>query len=888
MDKALGFAVRGRGNHDILPLALQLMWSKKELQTARIAAEEAQSVDELSFATRTACKAGSVLAHFDNDVGAGKLMRAYVLALPLQTYINKVMQADKAVGLLCNAESVGASNDVIASLALECQRLNMAFVAGINGRAVVEAYTDMIVDFSDHRWHTPRMPEAYKLQTALSATRSLMSAWRRLVFYFEDARFQLFKACTPDQGDSFTYDSAHVDSTMTSVQQRFSSCPACLDSSFAQEMLRMWSRYALHAYQMLSGIRQHMCIGSGVVERVHLLGQELKPAKSRGVAVCARVLGERTYIKSAVQERKQKRDLVHEHVLGQYGISLKRFHAMSRAFRLGGARRKTQTSAGSLKVASALDAKQKGKRKRKAAAFGCFQTEKWLVKAKVGTAAFLAEKRRIAGLWATLSEDDKFMYEVLAEARQSIAHDAIGDLTADSINNVVASISKHQTRQLNQLMFLRAVDAINEHKAWSAGLGLGTAWSALKPEKVLLAGTDIDAAQELAHYFAYDDRVTDNPAGTAKPIRSCCARTWGVCSQDSLIGPAMCGPFNIYARLSGWQVTRSNMPFVTKLSTGATAAYYLLVDIIGKGDTALLIGLQSVDDLASILRLKVAKVDGTRQAACCTSQMALCSLLKMSSSSDLPGQDIQEMGFSVVAFDLIVHNGGLAFKLDKVLHDSMLSLHSRIKLSAAAKQKEGSTTSPCFMMPFGIQAPTASGCVSYADFTFLDDDDCGVTPARSQKRQTLVEGCFADSDHEVGEASSEKEKALDHCLEQIPAGECLGIVGYEVAPTGRSKCFCCVSMQKPAAECMVPKGSLKFLFRQKRGKLELSLHPACVLNGSMLLHCTGSHLQQTCKFFSDTIAGLSKDDPTLHLMMQCSGKLIAASIATASASSACS
>ena len=78
MDHGLAFLARGRAAHELLPRALQRMWSPRDIAKAREEAEVALNTDELSFATKSAVNAGSVLRFFTNDPGAKLIYEAQV------------------------------------------------------------------------------------------------------------------------------------------------------------------------------------------------------------------------------------------------------------------------------------------------------------------------------------------------------------------------------------------------------------------------------------------------------------------------------------------------------------------------------------------------------------------------------------------------------------------------------------------------------------------------------------------------------------------------------------------------------------------------------------------------------------------------------------------
>ena len=124
MDAAQAFLHRGRGEHEILPLSLQRMWSKTALDEAALVLEMANNVDELSFATRAAAKASSVLRFLDADIGGRLLMRGVMITAPAHRYVNRVQRADKASCALARAMAANPTSAATRDAKTACQRIN--------------------------------------------------------------------------------------------------------------------------------------------------------------------------------------------------------------------------------------------------------------------------------------------------------------------------------------------------------------------------------------------------------------------------------------------------------------------------------------------------------------------------------------------------------------------------------------------------------------------------------------------------------------------------------------------------------------------------------------------------------------------------------------------
>ena len=409
MNEALAFNLKARGEHELGPRALQRMWSTKALAEAVVAAEMARNVDELSFATKAAAKAASCMRFFEADTGAMMLIRGFVISSPLQIYLSRTQRADKLVQRLTAAVISDPESPTTQAAFTECVRINFSFVSGAYGKDVVESYTKMLSDFRSDEWRTRRMPEDALLASAWVALVPMARAWARLVHYFEDPRFLLFGAVTPDRGHSFTFNAAHAKRTFDNLHARAEAgCPCCVDRAFGKEVMRLHARDPQRAHSDLSGALAHMRIGSAVVERQHLIGQEMRAAQSRGVGAAAQTVAQRSYIGSVVCEARRFSDRVHRTVLQAFDMSRKQFSALSKRFRLDGAR---SSSKSVVKVGTRQEMAEKLQQKKGRDAFRAFRSAKMTTHARVGTQGFADEERRLAELWANAAEEERAVYE---------------------------------------------------------------------------------------------------------------------------------------------------------------------------------------------------------------------------------------------------------------------------------------------------------------------------------------------------------------------------------------------------------------------------------------------------------------------------------------------
>ena len=190
MAEAAAYAMRGRGLFDVLRRALHVMYSHEDIEKAQRAADEAIEVEDLAFQTRAAVRAGGVLRAMDSDKHNLYLVEWHIAAVPLQKYLNKVMEADKAVTELERAATYGGDHALTERLFDRALRLNMKFMDGSNAADVLRSYPQLLCDLSGDDWQCLSKFPQRKLKLCLLLTRAQGDASRRLLAYFEDSRFQ--------------------------------------------------------------------------------------------------------------------------------------------------------------------------------------------------------------------------------------------------------------------------------------------------------------------------------------------------------------------------------------------------------------------------------------------------------------------------------------------------------------------------------------------------------------------------------------------------------------------------------------------------------------------------------------------------------------------------
>ena len=300
MDRALSYVVRGRGEHDILLFALCLMWIPRDLIDAEALVAAAENVDDLGYQVKKRAKASTVIRCFKNDSDRKVLIGGFVCCGPLQMNLNRVMKAD---GLVCKyvvAMECNPSSPETAALKRSAAKINSQFLNGNYGRHVQQDFSAMLLNSRHDSWVMFPYDDDMLLKAQVGMVNPLCGGVRRLVHYFlDEPRFQIVNILGDSGSDPFNAD--RVLEVIGPLRANADACDECLDPSFAAEMVKLLETSPREGYGVLEDALPITRVGSVMVERAHLFGQDLKPVKSRGLARDAAALETNTYVRSAIR-----------------------------------------------------------------------------------------------------------------------------------------------------------------------------------------------------------------------------------------------------------------------------------------------------------------------------------------------------------------------------------------------------------------------------------------------------------------------------------------------------------------------------------------------------------------------------------------------------------
>ena len=83
-------------------------------------------------------------------------------------------------------------------------------------------------------------------------------------------------------------------------------------------------------------------------------------------------------------------------------------------------------------------------------------------------------------------------------------------------------LSTHSYSACVEQAAAEAMPVVNNHSAWSTGLGLMRPYGGMPVSEYDSKSTRIEVHAKSSDFFTYDAAVVPNPVGSSVPVRSCC------------------------------------------------------------------------------------------------------------------------------------------------------------------------------------------------------------------------------------------------------------------------------------------------------------------------------------------------------------------------------
>ncbi len=857
VEDANGYYQRGRSQHEILSNALTMQFDKAACDKAIAEVDNAADAELLTYATLNSAKAGLILRDMEKDKNNETSARLTLLTWPVQRFLNATFAADKLACDYMNTQAMDADGAATQQARAKLFKANVEFFNGTRGRKVLSDYVGMITDLNSKAWDGWKGGEETKLPYATKLLVPMVGAWRRLVVPFTDNdAFELLARSGRDGLE--IYDADELKFLSKTLGAKMAVCQDCVDQDFTSEMLPLVDSDPELVHKASADNVLMLRVGSGVVERSHIAGQELKPVKSKGVALDAQALAMTTYRKSAIAEGRWLLNRVKGQLLRDRKVCPKAMARHAKSFRFGsGKASRNETSSKMTKKQRLLGGEQRVGLKRKTDGHKKFRRSVWQCKAAVGTHEFTLEERRVSQLWSQMSPGEKALWEAESKAENACLLSVPKDSTMDDVSAAVAkagNASRGREMALRREAVASTMQAMHSHAAWDNGLGLCSMSSALKPEFV--TNDSLAACKALVNDASkHDGTIAQNPEVDTCHRMPCVIRNWGLCSKDPLLQSSNRGTLNIYREFNNNSISRNQFPIITKLSVLGESLCVAITDTVGKGETVLVAFVEfDSDENAKLQHVKVANCTGP-QLRCAFSQQVIHQLLhRAAAKNKISPTKVESIDVSYfVGAVPVCLDGGLAFHVGGGQETrSKVPLKSVIPATAGRKEATASDGSGKVKMPFGLSM-AAFGAKKQEQMQNEEDaGGSGGADKEDKEKDKMHAGGHAGADGDGDDDLLGPEPEPSDFWDDMPSGSKLGIMGIDIAPGHSAKCWVCVSKALDNKVCKVSKDSIRLWYRHKPGQAEKSMHLQRVTDAFKHATCksdaTDLHIDHSMKF----------------------------------------
>ena len=430
VERFIGKTYRGRRQHDAYLEAHLRLFPKSVTRRSLEAVEALSATDAAAKMSndqlrhKQNIRGGQTVDFMESDAGGRTLELALVLNTGVQHYLNKVYAADalvtKFMELLQRVpnESTAPPADIIKTTRQQCIDKNLELISGDAGRCLLEDYSAMF-DFAAESWSAWRLNYDERFQSCLDMLCVMQDGFWRLVLKLDVAQLKLL-----DVGRITPGDIEAVKAIALRVRQSGEQClvARCLDAHvtlpWLSRLLDHGDSMTLAAHGALLDILASMRVGSPLVEKKHLHGQESKPAK-RGVCIGCDTIGGLVLRRLVTAASDQTRRAVTEDHLGKHYRSFAA--ALGDHAQEGHADRRSEVAAGSSKAASRRSAKvlnfESKLSRHKTRGYDVYVSRNYC-ESLPGATTF--EKRKVLdGRWKSLSAAEQAIYNSTAEAQDA-------------------------------------------------------------------------------------------------------------------------------------------------------------------------------------------------------------------------------------------------------------------------------------------------------------------------------------------------------------------------------------------------------------------------------------------------------------------------------------
>lgn len=780
MERGIAWSLRCRLQHKLLDRAVALAFSRSSIDQA-VAALEAVGPDDdgVLVGHKQTVKAGKVIHFMESDDPQGRnLAKALIFCGPMQHHLNSLFKAEKATSEFIDAASSVPHKACPEAVVMDkkCNELkahslkyNMAVISGRGGRAVISRLSELIRSFEHHNWSTLRLglTRAEKFEGARLLLKAAGSVWRRSVFYYEAAKFQVLQCADPALQDE------DLTERVTRLRHLKLQCPQCIDSFTSVWLDRLLAErpIASKARAALALIVAATPVTSVRVEKKHLLGQELRKVRSRGRAPTATELSKRTYVKSVSLANQRKTKFVEALVLK--GIARRSFSRLARALAV--------EKRGVRDTVKAACTRMSRKRVKATAssAWGEYRRLNWSPDIRPCTAEGREEYKRLRTEWLVETAETKTHMSAFAQVRTSSALD-IDDKKLSGVHDLPQG---GQRKGARKRAMVSSLQDLRSHPMWESGAAIESYSAPLKPSLVDMTSSTQALAAQQSLAFDYDAKPVQNPKGTALPERVCVARLGGLCTTHVHATSAKAVVKQVYAILKA-KALLAELPLICKIGDSDDGVLgdndkfqkFCIVDTHGAGDNIVCIGVVS-GGAEGILHL--AEGEGG---------LAVTTLHRIVARRVAPGDEALQF----IVFDVAdAEDGSHGFAV-KIVRERF---SQKVPLRQPGKKARCDETRP---LPFGLSIATtdvhsAGDGKDPEEMASDDAEEHGYAEVdRVSEADISSEAEAVGGDEVAGEAPDLPPAAAPAPVAELLWGiPTVGLKGLEQAPSARSICFIC-------------------------------------------------------------------------------------------------
>ena len=725
MEEFIAVMYRSRRQHDILLDTHLRIWPpsivmRAEEELARICDDQGEgpaSNDKIIFKSQV--RGGRSVKMMQDDPDAKRLEHGLVLQSGIQAYLNKCFAVDAKVSEYTRQlQFPQASNapeqdgHTLTKLRRECMDRNLHILSGGAGNDVLAHYTHYF-NYVHSVWSDWRMDASDKYQVCLDLICVIQEAEYRLVFKMNSPKLCLFEVCKND-----TFDITTVRAIAERLLNKNATCKKCIDQTFTliwlYRLCKMGTAAAHRAWEHLCDLLSVLRVTSTIVERKHLVGQELRVKKRGSGTTCVQV-AKQVFRHSVKRAGQRFRDESKFRCLGgghSKSIS-RRFHScLDECLVSGRPDRRAKPDSWQAK-AKARKRKQpisNGSCKKRTAAVRGYDVfvEQNFDRTKDGQHTF-QKRRQTDAKWRALSDDQRSQYTSVAEVRNQKAAEYDDEDFPEFFRRQAQSAqsSRSVAFKSRRLRAVRnTVKKMIDDPIYSTEPRLHEFDSGFRSELICNDVPLHEVQADLKNIFRYNYVPDSNPKKMPF-FETCAQRQGGLCDTDEGFDHADALTHNLYVNSKAW---KEQLPVLLQFSTGASSDTHLwlwLGKLVGKGPMAFVtpavVSLSPYDTTGQVqvAEVLVAANGSGSLIKSKTSHVAFSEFLLRWQRDQGPGVDYHDLKMLQMTrwnFRRDIHASKFRVVLESTHSECNLSCTERLKNSKSSVDSEAPGTTGMFAM----------------------------------------------------------------------------------------------------------------------------------------------------------------------------------------------